>query len=153
MMYQIWSRNPFVKIETIWFLADPPEYHYLYAIPGSLFVGGYAAANMAGYSDLYQMLYLGSSLCCIGAISGLATQSTARTGNALGKVFLFDYQNLLLLLFNMLHRQYVVCWNWSENDSSIVWNFLKIWTKFSFILKRHTSLQIWWFFDYASTAV
>lgn len=63
---------------------DPPEYHYLYAIPGSLFVGGYAAANMAGYSDIYQMLYLGSSLCCIGAISGLATQTTARTGNALG---------------------------------------------------------------------
>ncbi|XP_066923291.1 NAD(P) transhydrogenase, mitochondrial-like [Clytia hemisphaerica] len=63
---------------------DPPEYHYLYAIPGSLFVGGYAAANMAGYSDIYQMIYLGSSICCIGAISGLANQNTARTGNALG---------------------------------------------------------------------
>lgn len=63
---------------------DPPEYHYLYAIPGALFVGGYAATNMAGYADMHQMLYLGSSLCCIGAIGGLATQSTARTGNALG---------------------------------------------------------------------
>ena len=63
---------------------DPPEYHYLYAIPASLFIGGYAATNMAGYSDMHQMLYLGSSLCCIGALSGLAQQSTARTGNALG---------------------------------------------------------------------
>lgn len=63
---------------------DPPEYHYLYAIPASLFVGGYAATNMAGYSDMHQMLYLGSSLCCIGALAGLAQQSTARTGNALG---------------------------------------------------------------------
>lgn len=70
--------------------ADPPEYHYLYAIPGALFVGGYAAANTAGYSDIYQMLYLGSSLCCIGALSGLSTQSTARTGNALGG-FIFFY--------------------------------------------------------------
>ena len=33
---------------------------------------------------MHQMLYLGSSLCCIGALGGLATQSTARTGNALG---------------------------------------------------------------------
>lgn len=63
---------------------DPQEYHYLYAIPGALFVGGYAATNMAGYSDMHQMLYLGSSLCCIGAIGGLSTQSSARTGNALG---------------------------------------------------------------------
>ena len=69
--------------------ADPPEYHYLYAIPGALFVGGYAAANTAGYSDIHQMLYLGSSLCCIGALSGLSTQSTARTGNALGGLINF----------------------------------------------------------------
>lgn len=72
------------RVLHIFFSADPPEYHYLYAIPGTMFVGGYAAANMAGYNDIYQMLYLGSSLCCIGAIGGLATQSGARTGNALG---------------------------------------------------------------------
>merc|ERR1711962_626061 len=43
---------------------DPPEYTYL--------------------SDIHQMAYLGSSLCCIGALGGLAQQTTARTGNALG---------------------------------------------------------------------
>ncbi|XP_002166595.1 NAD(P) transhydrogenase, mitochondrial isoform X1 [Hydra vulgaris] len=63
---------------------DPPEYHYLYAIPGVLLTGGYAATSLSGYSDMHQMVYLGSSLCCIGALGGLATQSTARTGNALG---------------------------------------------------------------------
>jgi len=63
---------------------DPPEYTYLYAIPGALFIGGYAACNSAGYSDIHQMAYLGSSLCCIGALGGLAQQTTARTGNALG---------------------------------------------------------------------
>lgn len=36
-------------------------------------------------SSLYtQMMYLGSGLCCVGALAGLSTQSTARLGNALG---------------------------------------------------------------------
>ncbi|KAG9342597.1 hypothetical protein JZ751_016031 [Albula glossodonta] len=30
------------------------------------------------------MVYLGSGLCCVGALAGLSTQSTARLGNALG---------------------------------------------------------------------
>jgi len=65
---------------------DPPEYQYLYAVPGAMFIGGYAATNMAGYADMHQMLYLGSSICCIGALGGLANQSSARTGNALGMI-------------------------------------------------------------------
>lgn len=32
------------------------------------------------------MGYLSASLCCIGGISGLASQSTARIGNALGLI-------------------------------------------------------------------
>ncbi len=37
-----------------------------------------------GVSSIYQVGYLASSLCCIGGITGLAAQSTARIGNALG---------------------------------------------------------------------
>lgn len=33
-----------------------------------------------------QMMYLGSGLCCVGALGGLSTQSTARLGNALGMI-------------------------------------------------------------------
>ncbi|XP_058944433.1 NAD(P) transhydrogenase, mitochondrial-like [Pocillopora verrucosa] len=63
---------------------DPPEYTYLYAIPGAAVLGGYAAGKMAGYPDIDQMAYLASSLCCVGALGGLSTQTTARQGNALG---------------------------------------------------------------------
>lgn len=31
-------------------------------------------------------MYLGSGLCCVGALAGLSTQSTARLGNALGMI-------------------------------------------------------------------
>lgn len=65
---------------------DPPEYNYLYAIPGVAFLGGYMAAHMQGYPDILQMGYLGASLCCVGALTGLASQSTARQGNALGMI-------------------------------------------------------------------
>lgn len=29
---------------------DPPEYNYLYLLPGGVFVGGYAAALQSGYN-------------------------------------------------------------------------------------------------------
>ncbi|KAF1547378.1 NAD(P) transhydrogenase, mitochondrial, partial [Eudyptula minor] len=64
---------------------DPPEYNYLYLLPGSIFVGGYAAALNGGY-NIEQMMYLGSGLCCVGALAGLSTQGTARLGNALGMI-------------------------------------------------------------------
>ncbi|KAJ8287297.1 hypothetical protein GJAV_G00049960 [Gymnothorax javanicus] len=64
---------------------DPPEYNYLYLLPAGLFVGGYAGALSSGY-NIEQMMYLGSGLCCVGALAGLSTQSTARLGNALGMI-------------------------------------------------------------------
>ena len=66
-------------------LGDPPEYTYLYAIPAAAVLAGYAAGKIAGYPDIDQMAYLASSLCCVGALSGLSTQTSARQGNALGK--------------------------------------------------------------------
>ncbi|XP_029024746.1 NAD(P) transhydrogenase, mitochondrial [Betta splendens] len=62
---------------------DPPEYNYLYLLPSGVFVGGYAAALHSGY-NIEQMMYLGSGLCCVGALAGLSNQSTARVGNTLG---------------------------------------------------------------------
>lgn len=41
-------------------------------------------AYFTGTVSVYQMGYLAASLCCIGGITGLASQSTARIGNALG---------------------------------------------------------------------
>uniref|UniRef100_A0A8D0AG86 proton-translocating NAD(P)(+) transhydrogenase n=1 Tax=Sander lucioperca TaxID=283035 RepID=A0A8D0AG86_SANLU len=62
---------------------DPPEYNYLYMLPGAAFVGGYGASVAAGY-NIEQMMYLGSGLCCVGALAGLSAQGTSRLGNTLG---------------------------------------------------------------------
>nr|XP_033787594.1 NAD(P) transhydrogenase, mitochondrial isoform X1 [Geotrypetes seraphini]XP_033787603.1 NAD(P) transhydrogenase, mitochondrial isoform X1 [Geotrypetes seraphini] len=64
---------------------DPPEYNYMYLLPAGVFVGGYEAALHSGY-NIEQMVYLGSGLCCVGALAGLSTQGTARLGNTLGMI-------------------------------------------------------------------
>ncbi|KAE8617840.1 hypothetical protein XENTR_v10009210 [Xenopus tropicalis] len=64
---------------------DPPEYNYLYLLPGGLFVGGYGTSLALGY-NIEQMMYLASGLCCVGALAGLSSQSTSRLGNALGMI-------------------------------------------------------------------
>uniref|UniRef100_W5N6D3 NAD(P) transhydrogenase, mitochondrial n=1 Tax=Lepisosteus oculatus TaxID=7918 RepID=W5N6D3_LEPOC len=64
---------------------DPPEYNYLYLLPGTVFVGGYGASVASGY-NIEQMMYLGSGLCCVGALAGLSTPTTSRLGNALGMI-------------------------------------------------------------------
>jgi NAD(P) transhydrogenase len=63
---------------------DPPEYNYLYGIPAAVFLGGYGLAALNGLSEVNQIAYLASSLCCVGALSGLSSQKTARLGNTLG---------------------------------------------------------------------
>ena len=63
---------------------DPPEYPWLYAVPGLLFGGGYIAAASTGMAGLVQAGYMVSSILCIGSLTGLASQATARTGNLLG---------------------------------------------------------------------
>lgn len=68
---------------------DPPEYNQLYAIPAALFLGGYGWAAMNGFSEVHQAAYLASSLCCVGALAGLSSQTTSRLGNNIGMVALF----------------------------------------------------------------
>ncbi|KAI0197208.1 NAD(P) transhydrogenase [Xylaria flabelliformis] len=63
---------------------DPPEYPWMWAIPGVLFGGGFLAAASTGAAGLVQAGYLVSSILCISSLSGLAAQSTARMGNLLG---------------------------------------------------------------------
>lgn len=63
---------------------DPPEYPWLFAIPGVLFGGGYLFAASTGMAGLVQAGYLASSLLCIGSLTGLGSQATARSGNMLG---------------------------------------------------------------------
>lgn len=63
---------------------DPPDYPMLYAIPAVLFGGGFLAAATTGMAGLVQAGYLVSSMLCIGSLSGLASQATARSGNLMG---------------------------------------------------------------------
>ncbi|KAJ5908605.1 hypothetical protein N7495_001287 [Penicillium taxi] len=63
---------------------DPPEYPWLYAVPALVFGGGFLAAASTGMSGLVQAGYLISTICCMGSISALASQQTARRGNILG---------------------------------------------------------------------
>ncbi|KAK0259318.1 hypothetical protein LTS09_006144 [Friedmanniomyces endolithicus] len=63
---------------------DPPEYPWLYAVPAVLFGGGYIAAASTGMAGLVQAGYMVSSLLCIGSLTSLASQATARTGNLMG---------------------------------------------------------------------
>ncbi|KAK0274526.1 hypothetical protein LTR35_011682 [Friedmanniomyces endolithicus] len=63
---------------------DPPEYPWLYAAPALLFGGGYIAAASTGMAGLVQAGYMVSSLLCIGSLTSLASQATARTGNLMG---------------------------------------------------------------------
>jgi len=63
---------------------DPPEYSWLYGVPAVVFTGGFLAAASTGMAGLVQAGYLASSVLCIGSLTGLASQATARQGNALG---------------------------------------------------------------------
>ncbi|EPQ58348.1 NAD P transhydrogenase [Gloeophyllum trabeum ATCC 11539] len=63
---------------------DPPEYPWLYALPAIVFTGGFLAAASTGMAGLVQAGYLTSSILCIGSLSGLGSQGTARQGNILG---------------------------------------------------------------------
>jgi len=66
--------------------SDPPGYLYLYGIPASVFLGSYGWGVHMGYGEIHQMAYLASSLCCVGALAGLSSQSTSRLGNVLGQI-------------------------------------------------------------------
>ncbi|CAM4799862.1 unnamed protein product [Rotaria magnacalcarata] len=65
---------------------DPPEYNYLYLIPGAGSVAFYGWASQQGYHDINHLAYLAASLCCVGALGGLSNQKTARLGNSLGMI-------------------------------------------------------------------
>lgn len=63
---------------------DPPSYNYLYGVPTAAFTGGYIYSILNGLPQTTQVAYLASSVFCILALSGLASQSTARVGNVMG---------------------------------------------------------------------
>ena len=64
---------------------DPPDYISLMSIPGVAAVGAYAAAAAMGHTDP-TLAYTAASVACISSIACLASQQTARVGNALGIV-------------------------------------------------------------------
>jgi len=82
---------------------DPPEYGWLYAIPATIFAGGFAWAASTGLGGLVAGGYFVSTMLSIAALSGLSSQvswtsgsrgqadcqATARAGNALGMLGVF----------------------------------------------------------------
>lgn len=65
---------------------DPPEYNFLYVIPAGALLGSYSYGALNGFDEIHTFAALTSSLCCVGALSGLASQKTARVGNTLGMI-------------------------------------------------------------------
>lgn len=70
--------------DVLFFLADAPEHNYLFSIPALALLGTYGYGLMhfapAALEDVHQAAYLASSLCCIAAITALASQKTSRLG-------------------------------------------------------------------------
>lgn len=65
---------------------DPDEHNQLFAIPAAATVGTYGALALAGLPGAAGTLGLFASVSSIGAIAGLASQDTARMGNALAVI-------------------------------------------------------------------
>ena len=65
---------------------EPPSAMHYYAVPAAAFAGMYGMGVNAGYEHIHSMAYLGSGLCCIGGIGGLASQASAPAGLALGQI-------------------------------------------------------------------
>jgi NAD(P) transhydrogenase len=53
---------------------DPPEYGWLYAIPATIFAGGFAWAASTGLGGLVAGGYFVSTMLSIAALSGLSSQ-------------------------------------------------------------------------------
>jgi H+-translocating NAD(P) transhydrogenase len=65
---------------------DPPEFNHYYLLPGAVATMGSGALMATGMApaSLAPMLALGSALGCVGGISCLSSQSTARLGISVG---------------------------------------------------------------------
>lgn len=65
---------------------DPPEYNEYYLLPGAAAIAGSGALFATGLNptSLAPMLALGSALGCVGGISCLSSQKTARLGISVG---------------------------------------------------------------------
>lgn len=65
---------------------DPPEFNHYYLLPGAAAVAGSGALFATGMNpaSLAPMLALGSALGCVGGISCLSSQTTARLGISVG---------------------------------------------------------------------
>lgn len=65
---------------------DPNEHNWLYIIPALTGITIYCLGKWVWGDDPTQLTYLASALCCIFAIGGLGSQSSARYGNAMGMI-------------------------------------------------------------------
>eukprot|EP01040_Poterioochromonas_malhamensis_P001480 gene1480-1568_t len=65
---------------------DPPEFNHYYLLPGAAAIAGSGALFATGLNpvSLAPMLALGSALGCVGGISCLSSQQTARLGISVG---------------------------------------------------------------------
>jgi hypothetical protein len=72
-MLDMFKRKFEIVFSTLFFIryvgpTDPPEYPWLYAVPATVFTGGFLAAASTGMGGLVQAGYLTSSVLCIGMV-------------------------------------------------------------------------------------
>lgn len=65
---------------------DPNEHNWLYILPALTAIALYCLGRWVWGDDPTQLTYLASALCCVFAIGGLASQTSARYGNAMGMI-------------------------------------------------------------------
>eukprot|EP01055_Gregarina_sp_Pseudo9_P001457 Gregarina_sp_Pseudo_9__1456@NODE_197_length_3660_cov_40_940624_g182_i0_p1_GENE_NODE_197_length_3660_cov_40_940624_g182_i0NODE_197_length_3660_cov_40_940624_g182_i0_p1_ORF_typecomplete_len1045_score340_04PNTB/PF02233_16/9_8PNTB/PF02233_16/1_4e184AlaDh_PNT_C/PF01262_21/2_4e66AlaDh_PNT_N/PF05222_15/1_2e35AlaDh_PNT_N/PF05222_15/2_4e03AlaDh_PNT_N/PF05222_15/18PNTB_4TM/PF12769_7/1_4e33PNTB_4TM/PF12769_7/3_8e03PNTB_4TM/PF12769_7/1_3e03AdoHcyase_NAD/PF00670_21/0_00013AdoHcyase_NAD/PF00670_21/7e032Hacid_ len=65
---------------------DPNEHNWLYLVPAAAAIALYCTGRWYLGDNPSTLTYLAASLCCISAIGGLATQKSARYGNAMGMI-------------------------------------------------------------------
>ncbi|KAH0627921.1 hypothetical protein JD844_008493 [Phrynosoma platyrhinos] len=84
--------SAFTQMVTTFGLAGIVGYHTVWGVTPALHSPLMSVTNaisgtlMTALGLDINMMYLGSGLCCVGALAGLSTQGTARLGNALGMI-------------------------------------------------------------------
>lgn len=63
---------------------DPKDYNYLFAIPAGVLGATCTYGTLNDFHEIHAISGLAAALCCIGALSALSAQTTARIGNPLG---------------------------------------------------------------------
>uniref|UniRef100_H3B486 NAD(P) transhydrogenase, mitochondrial n=1 Tax=Latimeria chalumnae TaxID=7897 RepID=H3B486_LATCH len=86
---------------------DPPEYNYLYLLPGTVFVGGYGASVASGY-NIEQVMHVGSGVCTILYIQYAPTATIIGVQNSSSLVSIRGGLSVPLNIFQELSKLFAL---------------------------------------------